>query len=87
MNLKQEIKQLIKEEEDCMRNDEYPEQELEHVNQIEMAGKILKLVDVKVKGLKENIDKLGVKFPKGTIDLIGVDLVKYEINRIFGELE
>jgi len=42
-----EINELIKNEEDCRKRDEYLEQELEHINQIEMANKIKKIIKKK----------------------------------------
>jgi hypothetical protein len=42
------IKQEIESERYCMKHDDYDIQELEHINQIEMANKILKFI----RGLK-----------------------------------
>ncbi len=42
-----EIDKEIKEEEYCMAQDKYEEQELEHINQIEMANKIKKMIKQK----------------------------------------
>ena len=42
--LNKRIKLLIGEEKFCMARDKYEEQEIEHINQIEMANKILKLI-------------------------------------------
>ncbi len=42
-----EIDKEIKEEEYCMAKDKYEEQELEHINQIEMANKIKKMIKQK----------------------------------------
>jgi len=33
----------------CMRQDKYQEQEIEHINQIEMANKIKKIIKEKMK--------------------------------------
>ena len=38
------INEQIKKEKDCMAQDQYEEQELEHINQIEMAKKIKKFI-------------------------------------------
>ncbi len=47
IQLIKEINKLIKEEKDCMENDKYEEQELEHINQMEMAEKIKKIIKQK----------------------------------------
>lgn len=41
-DIEQEIFRLCKEETNCMNNDEYEEQYIEHLNQIEMGNKIRK---------------------------------------------
>ena len=38
------INKLITKEKNCMKRDKYPEQELEHINQIEMANKIKQII-------------------------------------------
>ena len=40
----EKIEGLITKEKDCMKRDKYPEQELEHLNQIEMANKIKQII-------------------------------------------
>jgi len=39
------IKELIAEEKWCMAGDRHIEQEIEHINQIEMANKCIKIVE------------------------------------------
>ncbi len=48
-----EIDKEIKEEEYCMAKDKYEEQELEHINQIEMANKIKKMIKQKAGEFKK----------------------------------
>ena len=39
-----EIEVAITSEKECMKRDKYSEQEVEHLNQIEMANKIIKII-------------------------------------------
>jgi len=45
----EKIDYLIDREKFCMITDKYSEQELEHINQIEMANKIKKIIKEKMK--------------------------------------
>jgi len=45
----EKIDYLIDREKLCMRQDKYSEQEIEHINQIEMAKKIKKIIKEKMK--------------------------------------
>ena len=42
-----EIEVAITSEKECMENDRYEEQEVEHLNRIEMANKIIKIIKQK----------------------------------------